>query len=242
MRMKSLPSPPMNPRDNDPFGNAVKAHLAGRTDLVVNVYSDIAEDDIIPAPYLFRSFDEMPEVEQAALEHCRGTVLDVGAGAGPHTLWLQQKGLEVTALDISLGCTEAMRAQRITKVVQGDVYLHHDEKYDTLLMLMNGIGISATLEGLDDFLTYVPNLLNSGGQVLVDSSDLIYLFEDEKPEDHYYGEVQYQMEFEGALSEWFGWLFIDFPRLNEAAEAHGFKCEKLLQGPSHDFLARLTLK
>ncbi len=227
--------------DNDPFGNAIKAHLAGRDKLNVIVYSDIAEDDIIPVPYLFRTFDEMPKVEQEALKQCRGSVLDIGAGAGPHAKWLQEKGLNVTALDASPGCAEMMRSQGIEQVLNWDLFDIPIKKYDTLLLLMNGIGIAASLEGLDEFLEFAPKLMASDGQILLDSSDLKYLFEDEMPEDHYYGEVQYQMEFEGAMTNWFGWLFIDFPRLKDAAEANGFDCELILEGTSSDYLARLTL-
>lgn len=226
--------------DNDPFGNAIKAHLSGRENLNIKVFSDIAEDDVIPVPYLFRTYEEMPLVEQRALDLCRGTVLDIGGGAGPHALILQDKGMQVSAIDSSKGCVETMQMRGVKSVQHADIFDLKDVQYDTLLMLMNGIGISGSLHGLDDFLQHVKTLLKPKGQLLVDSSDLIYLFDDEQPDDYYYGEINYQMEFEGALTDWFGWLYIHYDLLRERALENGFQTELMVEGPNHDYLAKLT--
>ena len=59
----------------------------------IKTYSSLDEEDVIPLPYLFRDFDEMPKLEQKALELAHGKVLDIGCGAGNHTLYLQPRDM-----------------------------------------------------------------------------------------------------------------------------------------------------
>ena len=91
----------MPPLNFDAFGEAYGAYLNGRKDAKISVSSNVDPDDEIPASYFFRDFDSMPELEKMALLHCKGSVLDVGAGAGSHALFLQGLGCNVTAMDIS---------------------------------------------------------------------------------------------------------------------------------------------
>ena len=138
----------------------------------------------------------MPELEVLALQQCRGSVLDVGAGAGCHALALQRRGLQVTALDISEGAVEAMQRQGVRQVLRQDIFQLKGAAYDTLLMLMNGIGIAGTLEGLERFLEHAKTLLRPGGQILLESSDILYMYEEEDGSvmldrnAGYYGEVK----------------------------------------------------
>jgi hypothetical protein len=113
-------------------------------------------------------------------------------------------------------------------------------------MAMNGIGIVGKLEALPNYFMRVKQLLAPGGQVLLDSSDIRYVFEDEDgnleldPEDGYYGELDYRMQYRGIKGEKFDWLYIDFDTLASYAHQHGFACEKITDGSNYDYLARLT--
>src|SRR5687768_11808684 len=123
----------------DPMGLALEAYLNGDKTATIKVISSIAEDDKIPVSYLFRSFNEMPELEQMALEACRGKVLDIGAGAGSHALYLQEKGFNVKAFDISEKAVNVMAALGVLQPEARDFWqFEPGEKYDTLLLLMNG--------------------------------------------------------------------------------------------------------
>lgn len=233
---------------NDPIGAAVLDYLSGTKDAEITVESNLTEDDAIPVYYLFRDEEQMPELEQLALEECRGVVLDVGAGAGCHTLVLQQRGFTVTALDISAGAVEAMQQQGVRQVLKQDVMALQGQQYDTLLMLMNGIGIAGDLSGLNRFLEHAKTLLNPGGQILLESSDILYMYEDEDGSvmldlnAGYYGEVKYNMKYKGQESGWFKWLFIDPAILEDYAQAHGYTFELLQEGEAGNYLACLTLK
>ncbi len=233
---------------NDPMGQAALEYISGQRGLSIRVRSNIAEDDFIPVDYLFRSFDQMPEIEQKALMLCKGDVLDIGSGVGSHALYLQQKGLQVDCIDTSAGCKEVALQRGIKHFYLADFYqFETDKKYDTLLLMMNGIGLAGNLKNLDHFLQCLKKHLKPNGQILLDSSDLRYLFIDEDsymmvPMENYYGEVIYTMKFKNHKTQPFPWLFIDPALLEDKATVNGFEFEKLIDGPHYDYLARLILK
>jgi len=231
------------PVDKDPVGHAIADFYKNKKADHLWVYSDICEKDEIPVSYLFRSFKKMPNIEQHALKFCTGKILDIGAAAGAHSLYLQKQNKEVTALEISELAIQTMKKRGVTNLINADFYKYKPEiKFDTLLFVMNGIGIAGTLKNLNNFFTKCSELLQLKGQVLLDSSDLIYMFdkEDDKPVNKYYGEVRYVMSYKDIISDAFNWLFIDFETLRIKAYEFGFKCEKIVEGKHYNYLARLT--
>ncbi len=229
--------------DNDVIGTALLDYYNKRCSSEIVVKSSIAEDDIISIPYLFRVLPKLPKVEKKALELCSGKVLDVGAGSGCHSLILKNNGQDVIAIDTSEGAVEVMQ-KRGLNVLHIDFYDVND-KFDTLLFMMNGIGIARTLDGLETFLTKAKSLLIPGGQILLDSSDIMYMFKEDDGSiwmdlnKSYYGEVVYQMEYKGLATPKFNWLFVDYQTLEDAAKEVGLYCKKIIDGEHHDYLARL---
>lgn len=211
----------------------------------ITVISSISEDDVIPISYLFRKEKELPKIESKALSLCKGSVLDVGAASGCHSIILKDIGFDVTSIDISQGAIEVMNARGLSSECIN--FYDLNKKYDTLLFLMNGIGIAGTLDGLDKFLIKAKNLLNEGGQILLDSSDISYMFEQEDGSiwmdlnSSYYGEVVYQMKYKDSITDKFDWLFVDFNTLRTKTLELGFKTELVLEGDSDDYLVKLTL-
>lgn len=228
----------------DPLGAAAYEFLTSKTEQYIDVHSDICEMDQIPASYLFRRWKDMPDLEKKALKSAEGSILDIGAGVGSHSLYLQEKGKDVTALEISPFACEIMEERKIKNVVLGDFMEIKIKKYDTLLLLMNGIGICGTLNQLPLFLARCKQFINEEGQILLDSSDLSYMYEGEDEEfkpDHYLGEVRYTMGYEEVTGPAFDWLFVDFNTLKDEANKAGLNCEKLADGPHYDYLAKLTI-
>ena len=234
----------MEPGD-DILGQALEDyHFKGNSGKLI-IHSPDFEDDDMAVSWYFRKFGEMPELEQYALSLCRGRVLDAGAGAGSHSLFLQEQGLDVTAMDSSPGACRVMKDRGVKKVVQGDIFTSIDKKYDTMLMLMNGIGITSTLDGLDRFLDYLPGYLEEGGQLVFDSSNLIYLFQDRDGVAEinlagtYYGEIEFRMEYLKQRGPFFRWLYVDFDLISEMCEDRGFRIEFLQKGDNLQYLARI---
>ncbi len=235
----------------DPMGTALLDYLSGNHDENITVKSSITEDDVIPVNYLFREFEEMPEMEQKALKLCKGRVLDVGVGSGSHSLYLQKNGFDVTGIDISQSACKCCTNRGVKDIVNDDFFsLPSNQKYDTLLMMMNGIGFVGSVANLDIFFHKAKQLLTREGQILLDSSDIKYMFEDEDEEIQeifggedgaYYGEVTYLMEYKNITGAPFKWLFTDPNLLKNKAEQLGFNFEKLLNGSNYDYLARIAL-
>lgn len=236
----------MNQLVNDPIGMALTDCLAGDQNATLQVETTATEPEELSASYFFRSYDEMPEVEKKALELTRGRVLDIGAGGGCHSLVLQKWGFAVDAIDISGKSVEVMQQRGVKNATTQNLYSLKEQKYDTLLMLMNGAGVAGTLPGLEGMLKQLKSLLTPGGQILVDSSDLIYLFAQEDGSflvdlaGNYYGEVTYKVSYKGLTAE-FPWLFVDFYTLETLARKQGLVAKMVIEDDHYLYLAQLTL-
>ncbi|MGY5354789.1 class I SAM-dependent methyltransferase [Wenyingzhuangia sp. IMCC45467] len=232
----------------DVLGTALKAYYFNKNTkdkLLTN--SSISEEDELPLDYLLREYKDMPIIEQKALNLAKGKTLDIGCGAGSHALYLQNKNLNVTAIDISEGAIEVATDRGLKNAKVANIYnFNSDEKFDTILVLMNGTGICGKLNNLAPFLIHLATYLTPNGQILIDSSDIIYMYEDENG-DHwidatkdYYGEVQFWMNYKEEQSDTFDWLYVDYNTLQRCAVYNHLNCELIVEGDHYDYLARIT--
>ena len=224
----------------DVYGKALKAFFEGVTEEQLWLNTSYGEPEEMPLWYFFREYDEMPELEKIALTLCEGKVLDVGAGTGCHALCLQQMGYDVLGIDISGAAVDIMRNSGVRSVQKADFFDVRDMKFDTILCLMNGIGFIGQLQRLEHFLEKSSTLLNPGGQLIFDSSDISYLYEGVEQPGHYYGEVSFQYEFRGEKGSWFDWVYIDYDTLVQNAEALGWNAKILHEDKHRQYLAVLT--
>lgn len=229
------------------MGAAIRDYFRQGKSAQLKVLSSLFDDDEMPVAHLFRSYHEMPPLEQRALNEARGKVLDVGAGAGCHALALQERGLDVTAVDISPLSCETMKERGVANVECVNIFNQRfQERFDTLLLLMNGTGIAGKLSRLPQLLSRLKQLMTPGAQILIDSSDLRYVYEDENGvldvdlDGTYYGEVDYQMTYWNIKGKRFDWLYADSVVLAECCRQCGLKCEILAQGNHYDYLARIV--
>lgn len=190
----------------------------------------------------------MPALEKKAMSLCSGKILDIGACAGAHSIYLQNKGFEVTSLETSELCCRVLKDRKLPDVIQEDIFKFKGRKFDTIILLMNGTGIAGTLAGLDVLLHHLKSLLNPEGQILIDSSDLIYLFEQEDGSalidlsaEKYYGELIFQTEYENWKSKPFSWLYVDLNNLENSIEKNNLSLKKVFKGQHYDYLAQITL-
>jgi SAM-dependent methyltransferase len=196
---------------------------------------------VIPVEVLFRNQNEMPDLELMALESCKGKVLDVGAGAGAHSKELIDRGLDVDSIEISDGAVQYMKSIGLNARKINFFDLKND-KYDTILMMMNGIGLCGDIEGLERFLEHLKKLIQPGGQVIFDSSDIAYLYKaDDFISSKYYGEISYQYEYHKVKGAWFKWLYVDFKSLEQIAQKFEWQCELIFEDDMDQFLVRMVL-
>ncbi len=228
----------------DLFGKALLDYQNGNYTEDIITSTNISDEDELPIPYLFRGFKDMPKLEQKALQLSKGLVLDVGCGAGSHSLYLQEKGLDVHAIDISQGAVSVAKARGVLQVNQKDI-LDEKNTYDTILLLMNGTGIFQELSQVSKYLSHLKTLLKPGGQILIDSSDIAYMYEDEDgglwidTNANYYGELDYYLSYKGEEESPMTWLYLDFNTLYTACKSVGLECEKIMDGEHFDYLAKL---
>lgn len=232
--------------NNDPMGAAIRDYQNKGKASRLRVLSSMFDEDEMPVAHLFRTFNQMPRLEQKALSMAKGRVLDIGAGAGCHALVLQERGLEVKAIDISLLSCEVMKERGVKDAECVNLFNPQLQgKYDTLLLLMNGTGIAGKLNRLSMLLNRLKELLAEGGQILIDSSDLKYIYENEDGSMDidlnapYYGEVDYQMQYKNIKGEPFDWLYTDPMLLASISKQCALNCEIVEEGENYDFLARL---
>lgn len=233
----------------DPMGTAISDYYNKRKADKLRVFSSQFDEDEIPVRELFREATNMPLLERTALGLSSGRILDVGAGSGCHSLALQTAGKEVCAIDISPLSVEVMKQRGVQDARLVNLFDEQfTETFDTILMLMNGSGIVGRLENMPNFFRKMKQLLRPGGSILMDSSDLRYLFEDEDGSfvinlaDDYYGEMDFQMQYKDIEGDTFDWLYIDFQTLSLYATNCGFKAELIKEGKHYDYLARLTVE
>ena len=235
-------------KEKDPMGRAISDYYHTRKAGKLRVLSSMFYEDEIPVATLFRDFADMPIQEQKAIELCRGKILDVGAGSGCHSVILKERGLAPVTIDISELSVEVMKERGLDARNINFFDETFTDKFDTILLAMNGIGIVGKIDRLPLFFRSIKRLLAPGGQVLLDSSDISYVFMDDDGgmdidlAAGYYGEIDYKMRYKNITGTPFDWLYIDFDTLSMYAEEHGFICEKCIDGEHYDYLARITAK
>lgn len=232
----------------DLFGKAILDYQTNSSAENMITSTSISEEDEMEVAYLFRGFDEMPAIEQKALQLAKGRTLDVGCGAGSHSLYLQnERNIAVHSIDISKNAIQACSLRGLKNVQAIDILDLENEKYDTILLLMNGTGIFETLEKTTIYLQKLKSLLHPNGQILIDSSDIIYMFDEDEdggkwiPSDNYYGELTFTLQYKNEIEAQFPWLYMDYNTLQNAALANGLQCQLILEGDHFDYLAQLTI-
>jgi 2-polyprenyl-3-methyl-5-hydroxy-6-metoxy-1,4-benzoquinol methylase len=233
----------------DLFGKAILDYQTNNQPEDLITETSISEEDEMSVAYLFRTYNEMPKIEQKALQLAKGRVLDVGCGAGSHSLTLQNdRNLDVVSIDISENAIQTCTLRGLKNAKVQDVMTLENEKFDTIMLLMNGTGIFGKLKNIPIFLQKLKSLLNPGGQILLDSSDIIYMFDEDEDggkwipsQNQYYGETVFTISYKGEKEDALDWLFLDYNTLQNAAFANGLQCELILEGEHYDYLARLSI-
>jgi SAM-dependent methyltransferase len=224
----------------DVLGQALMDYHRNNSPGKLWIHNRYGPKEPMPVAAYFRSEDDMPDLEWVALNECRGKVLDIGAGAGSHALELQQRGYEVVAIDISAQAVTVMQERGVKQALVQDIFTYPNQQFDTLLLLMNGVGLAGTVTGLEKLLMHCQNLIAEGGQLLFDSSDITYLYDGKLPDSGYYGEIGYQYEYKQLKTDWFNWLYVDMHTLDNIATANGWETEILYEDEHDQYLARLT--
>lgn len=228
----------------DPHGAALLDCFRGEASAVLICHQDGMRDDVPAAFWLREAIDPL---EALALDLCHGRVLDVGAGAGLHSLELQRRGVEVMAIDIAPECVAIMCERGVRHVVTADLYAFEGGPFDTIICLCNGLDKVGRLADLPKFLNRMRHLLARGGQLIADSFDLRVGADEARLAElgrktaggRYFGEIDLRFEYKGRSGAPFSTLQIDFETLAQIAERTDWACE-LIQSDGGHYLARVV--
>lgn len=229
-----------------PFAAALLAYHRGQQDARFTIVRDDGFAQTVPVA-LFFEHDKFPALEAAALALCQGSILDAGAGAGRHSLALRTRGRDVTALEIEPECETILRARGLEQVSIGDIMAWSGPRFDTILMLMNGIGMVGTPDQLDHLLAGLPSRLQLGGRLLCDSIDVtltddpvhVAYREANLKAGREPGQQFFRIGFGGAWGEPFTWLHIDPETLARHCTRAGLACAIVFREPDGRYLARI---
>ena len=227
----------------DVFGQALMDFYHNSFEPPLLLHNQYGPPEQIPLEKFFEKEKEFSDLGIFALEHVIGNTLDVGAAAGRVALALQNRGINVTAMDSSPGCCEIMKEIGVNNILIKNIYTYKEVRYDTIIMLMNGIGVAGSIEGLKKLLIHLKSIVRPTGQVVLDSSDISYLYEDiVSPKDSYFGELTYQYEYKQIMDDPIKWLYIDQEKLAEIADEAGWMCQIIFEDDTDAYLARLQMK
>ncbi len=231
----------------DLFGKAILDYQIKNKSENLITETSISEADEMDISYLFRTYNEMPKIEQLALDLTKGKTLDVGCGAGSHSLFLQnERKIIVKAIDISENAIKTCKLRGLEQALCQDVLTINSEKFDTILLLMNGTGIFKKKEMSIDYLIHLKKLLAENGQILIDSSDIKYMYTKTElkkmtKENKYYGEIEFTITYKNKTGIPFPWLYLDCNTFKKLSEKVGFKFEVVQKGTHFDYLAKLSI-
>jgi 2-polyprenyl-3-methyl-5-hydroxy-6-metoxy-1,4-benzoquinol methylase len=229
-----------------PLGLAIKDFYAGDVAAEVQMHRDDGVVSVMAISAFFRGPLDF-QVDKLLLERCSGTVLDIGAGAGIHSLYLQEKGLDVTALDVSPEACKVMQHRGVNNVVCSSIANFTGGPFDTLLILGRSIGFVETLEGLAGFLRDIHRLVKPGGRILLNSLDVSQTRDTQnlsyqdanRRAGKYIGEIKLYMEYRGVTGPELVLLHVDPVTLASHAAGAGWACRVLLQEKDGHYAAVL---
>lgn len=233
----------------NPFSRALLDFHSGSRDATFTIRRNDGFQQRVPAAPFF-DLEHYPALEKRAMDQCHGSILDIGSAAGRHSLELVRRGLKVTSLDILPEMEGILKDRGQTDVVIADVLQFSGRRFDTLLMLMNGIGMAGSMEGLTRFLQHAHDLIFPGGQIVCDSIDVsvttdpqhIAYRESNIGSGRPAGQQAFMMEYDGEDSVRFDWLHIDFQSLMHLGEATGWDAALLETEDSGHYLCKLMEK
>ena len=237
----------MRAQSMTPYGMALLDYFNGDKEARVTMHRDDGAHYELPVSIFFQEEPQFSTIEQKALALCRGKILDVGAGTGKHSLVLLKKGFTVDSVDISPEAVEIMTKRGIKHARCSNIFDFREGRYDTILMLLHGVGMVETLDGFRRFLNHAENLLNPKGIILFDTLDVrvtedpgnLAYQEKNKKQNRYIGEIHLQFEYKGEMGSPHSWLHLDPDTLEDEVSKQGWQKEIIHREPWGDYLAKL---
>ena len=231
----------------DVYGHALSDCLKEKRGCIIaerdDGYFDASEE---LHPYFF-AYDQWPDHEKKAITYVRGTVLDVGCGAGRHSLYLQGKGYTVTSIDISPLAIEVCKTRGLKRVYTLSITDITPELgvFDTLIMLGNGFGLVGNPAQARQLFERFKKVTTEEGRIIAGSYALCH---NGRPEHKEYqevnrihgrmpGQMKLRMRHRKYVTPWFDWLTVSKEEMKEIVEKMGWKITGFIDGDEGEYSA-----
>jgi len=235
--------------EEDAFGRVLLDYLSGPAGDPVLERDDGHAGPALGPEWFFAEPEEWPEAERAVFGYVRGRVLDVGAGAGRHSLAAQRRGLEVMAIDVSPGAVEVCRRRGVTDVrllplaaVDADLGV-----FDTVLMMCGNFGLVGGAGEAAAILRRLHALTSPNGRIVLDSvdpdvdvddADLAYAAGN-RARGRPPGQVTIRIRYGERATPWFDLLLVSSAELERLVAGTGWRLAQVVEGEPPDYYAVL---
>jgi cyclopropane fatty-acyl-phospholipid synthase-like methyltransferase len=240
----------------DAFGHAMYAYYStGMKHPNINEIVE-REDGYIetsggPAAY-FKEYRDWPPEEKKALRYARGRVLDIGCGAGRHSLYLQEKGLEVVGMDNSPLAIEVCRQRGLghAETISLNQISSGLGVFDTVLMLGNNFGLFGSYQGARRYLKKISRITSKNGRIIAATTDI---YDTDNPEHLRYhemnrkrsrmaGQIRLRVRYRQYVTPWFDYLMVSRKEMEDILKETDWKISRIIESGGPVYIAIIEKK
>jgi SAM-dependent methyltransferase len=232
----------------DAYGREMWAYFKGERSFEIVERDDGYVDVSGGAPIYFSAHDDWSEHYKRAIEFARGKVLDIGCGAGRHSIYLQSKGLDVTGIDVSALAVRVSRLRGLKKAKVmsiGEVGIFKPGFFDTVLMLGNNFGLFGSFSNARLLLKKLYRITSPGALIIAESNDP---YKTENPFHIRYqkanrrrgrmsGQLRIRIRFMKYVGRWFDYLIVSKGEMKEILKTTGWKVKRFIDSDSSPYVA-----
>ena len=232
----------------DAFGHGVYDYFSGQVDTAEIIERDDGYIDTSGGPNAyFWEYKNWPLVEKKAMRFARGKVLDIGSGAGRHSLYLQAKGLDVLAIDNSPLAVEVckLRGLKNAQVVPINQINSRLGIFDTVLMLGNNFGLFGSFSGAKRLLKRLIKITSENGRIIAQSNNM-YRTKDpahlsyqklNRKRGRMAGQVRIRVRYKKYATPYFDYLMVSKEEMENILEGTGWKVNKFIESDGPVYIA-----
>jgi len=239
----------------DAFGHELYDYLKseGRSPALEIIERDDGYIDASGGPVIyFSEYKKWPSHQKQAMRYARGRVLDIGSGAGRHSLYLQAKGLDVTGMDNSPLAIEVCKLRGLKKTVVTSLNQINSNLgiFDTVLMMGNNFGLFGSFEGARRLLKKLGRITSEKGRIIAETLDV---YKTDNPDHLSYhernrrkgrmgGQIRIRARYKKYATPWFDYLMVSKQEMENILEGTDWHINKLIESGGPVYIAIIDKK
>jgi SAM-dependent methyltransferase len=200
-----------------------------------------------PAAY-FAEFKDWPKIQKQAIKFAKGKILDVGAGAGRVSLYLQKTGFDVTAIDKSPLAIKVCKKRGVkhAKVLPIEkIGVFRPSTFDTVVMFGNNFGLFGSFKKAKTLLKKLHRITSPSALIIAESNDP-YKTDDpihlsyrkfNKKRRRMPGQLRIRIRFRNYIGDWFDYLLVSKDEMKKILKDTGWRIKKFIDSDNSMYCA-----